>query len=78
MAEYVHRDVTVVVGTDEETKLTVVFLVKKTGGMAISFPRDVGMAKELSAADMDLFLMVTPPSEMLDAIREAWQKVQPQ
>lgn len=78
MAEYVHRDVTVVIGTDDETKITVVFLVKKTGGVAISFPRDVGVAKELTAADMELFLRVTPPSEMLDAINEAWQKVQPQ
>jgi len=77
MAEYVHKDVTVVVGTDEEADVSVIFVVSKAGGIAFSFPRPAGVFKELSFDDMELFLAVTPESKMLEAIREAWRKVYP-
>ncbi len=76
-SEYVHKNVTVIVGRAEASRLSVIFVVKKSGGMAFSFPIPTGVFKELSVADMELFLIVAPRSPMLDAIKQAWREVEP-
>lgn len=75
---FVHQDATVIVGNDEHVGAVVIFVVKKTGAKVFSFPMEFGSSKELSAADMELFLASAPESEMVKAIREEWRKVQPQ
>lgn len=78
MADFVHKGVAVVVGNDPEVGVTVVFIVKRDGGLVYSFPTAMGEGKELSAADMEKFLVSTQDSEMLTAIKEAWKAREPQ
>lgn len=77
-SQFVHKDVTVVIGHDDDPPVTVVFLVMKGRSMAISFPRFQGGATEIPADKMGEFFEKTPPSEMLDAIKDAWWEKQAQ
>jgi len=77
-SKYVYKDATVVIGTDEETEITVVFVVMKGRSLAISFPRFQGGSKEIDAEEMKKFFEVTPPSQMLSAIKDAWWEKQAQ
>ncbi len=77
-SKFVHKDATVITGTDEETNITVVFIVMRGRSIAISFPRYQGGAKELTADDMQKFFANTPPSEMFSAIKDAWREKQGQ
>ncbi len=77
-SKFVYKDTTVIIGTDEETNITVVFLVMKSRSIAVSFPRFQGGSKELTADEMKTFFEVTPPSEMLSAIKDAWWEKQAQ
>jgi hypothetical protein len=78
MADFVHKDVTVVVGTDTDVGITVIFIVKKDSGLVYSFPTEMGEGKELNKEDMEKFLASSPESEMLTAISKAWKARTPQ
>lgn len=73
--KFVFKDVTVVIGNDEEVNTTFVFLVKPKGGTVISFPRPGGSARDLTPDEMEKFLSGTPPSDMLSAIEDAWREM---
>lgn len=77
-SEFVYKDATVIIGTDEQTNITVVFVVMKGRSLAVSFPRFQGGSKEITADEMNLFFANTPPSEMLAAIKDAWWEKQAQ
>ena len=72
--EFVHKNATVIVGNDEDANLTVIFVVKKNGAVVFSFPRPVGEGRTFSSTEMELFLLVSVESDMLKAIRQAWQE----
>lgn len=78
MADFVYKDATVVIGTDEQTEITVVFIVMKGRSLAVSFPRFQGGAKEITPEEMSIFFEKTPPSEILAAIKDAWWEKQGQ
>lgn len=77
-SQFVYKDATVIIGHDDDPPITVVFLVMKGRSLAISFPRFSGGAQEIPAGDMATFFEKTPPSEMLDAIKDAWWEKQAQ
>jgi hypothetical protein len=77
-AQFVHENATVIVGNDPVAGTTVIFVVKSNGAVAYYFPMAFGEGRALTAAEVELFLLNTEKSEMLDAIRVAWKKRQGQ
>ena len=77
-SKFVFKDATVIVGTDEETNITVVFVVMHGRSVAITFPRSQGTAKEISSDEMRTFFENTPDSVMLKEIKKAWWEKQAQ
>lgn len=74
--EYVFKDATVVIGLDGSK--AVIFVIRREGGVALSFPKDAGTIQKLDSTEMELLLKTARPSPMLDEIRDAWRKSQPQ
>ena len=72
--KFIHENATVICGNDPIAGTTVIFIVKSDGAVAYYFPMGFGEGRVLTAAEVELFLLSTEKSDMLDAIRTAWAK----
>jgi hypothetical protein len=71
---FVHENATIIAGNDTEAGVTVLFVLKSDGAVVYSFPMGFGQGKILTEAEIELFLNATEESDMLAAIRTAWNK----